>query len=131
MAAVQLYLTQSTLCELWGLQDVADKLRVESEEELEHAQRLIRHMLSMGLLPNNTQLPVVSPVHNLKDMFMVAWHLEAEAIHLYSEASQYSARMRDEASFALFDGLLQEEREHLDWVETWLHKLEQTESGRA
>ncbi len=127
MAAVQQYLTQATLCELWGLADAARKLRQESEEELEHAQRLIRHMLSLGLLPNSTQLPAVRATHSLKDMLMADWQLEADAIHLYSEASQYCARIQNEVAYQLFAGLLQEEQEHLVSLESWLDDLNSSE----
>lgn len=131
MAAVQLYLTQATLCELWGLQDVADKFRGESEEELGHAQRLIRHMLGMGLLPSSTQLPAIRATHSLREMLLADWQLEADAIHLYSEASQYSARIRDESSFNLFHNILQDEREHIKWVEDWLLNLDLAEKQQA
>ncbi len=131
MAAVQQYLTQSTLCELWGLNKAAGKFRHESEEELEHAKRLIRHMLGLGLLPNSTQLPAISATHSLKEMLLADWHLEADVIRLYSEASQYSTRIRDAVSFDLFDGLLQEERQHLAWVESWLDDLGLAERQQA
>ncbi len=136
MGAVQQYLTQATLCELWGLQDAAGKFRQESEDELEHAQRLIRHMLGMGLLPNSTQLPAVKATHSLKEMLIEDWHLEADVIYRYSEASQYCTRIRDADALRLFEGLLQEERQHLAWVEAWLNDLglaeqQQIESSRG
>jgi bacterioferritin len=135
MAAVQQYLTQATLCGLWGLQEAAAKFQHEAEEELEHAQRLIRHMLTLGLLPNSTQLPAIRATHSLKDMLIADWHLEADVVHLYSEASQYCTRIGDEVGFKLFSDLLQEEREHLEWVELWLaelaHELAQTETSSA
>jgi len=129
MAAVQQYLTQATLCELWGLQEAAARFQHEAEEELEHAQRLIRHMLTLGLLPNSTQLPAIRATHSLKQMLLADWQLEADVVHLYSEASQYSVRIGDDASFSLFDGLLQEEREHLAWVETWLAEMEHEQAS--
>jgi bacterioferritin len=120
MAAVQQYLTQSTLCEMWGLEQAAGRFQSESKEELEHAQRLIRHMLSLGLVPNGAQLEVVRLGRSLKEMLQSDWRLEAEAIHLYDQASRYSARIGDEASVRLFTGILQEEREHLASLELWL-----------
>jgi len=124
MAAVQQYLTQATLCGLWDLQEAAGKFQHEAKEELEHAQRLIKHMLTRGLMPNNTQLPAIRATHNLRDMLVADWHLEADVIHLYTEASQYSARIHDEISFSLFDGLLREEHEHIESIEVWLAELE-------
>lgn len=131
MAAVQQYLTQATLCGLWGLEEAATKFQNEAEEELEHAQRLIRRMLTLGLVPNNTQLPAIRATHSLKDMLIADWHLEEEVVHLYSEASRYSVRIGDAASFSLFDDLLQEERQHLEWVETWLAELGQAEADHG
>ncbi len=128
MAAVQQYLTQSTLCELWGMEEMADKFMRESREELEHARRLIRHMLALGLLPNCTQLPAISATHSLKEMWLADWQLEADIIHLYAEASRYCARVGDETAYRLFDELLQEERQHLEWVEAGLAALEEKES---
>ncbi len=124
MAAVQQYLTQSTLCEMWGLEQAAGKLRRESEEELGHVQRLTRHMLALGLSPNGAQLPAVRLGRTLKEMLIADWHLETEAIRLYHEASRYSAGIRDEASCGLFESLLQEERQHLEELELWLADIE-------
>lgn len=123
MAAVQQYLTQSVLCELWGMQDMANNFRAESSEELEHARRIISRMLTMGLLPNNTQLPSIRVTRSLRDMWMAAWHIEAEAVQLYAEASQYCMRIGDECSYHLFHGLMQEERQHLQEVEQALNAL--------
>jgi len=124
MMAVQQYLTQYTLCDMWGLTQAAGKFRYESEDELKHAQRLIARMLTLGLLPNATQLPAVRAGRSLKDMLVADWHLEAEAIRLYDEASNYAARIGDNISYELFSGLLQEEREHLQSLEIWLADLE-------
>ncbi len=124
MMAVQQYLTQYTLCDMWGLTQAAEKFRYESEDELKHAQRLISRMLCLGLLPNATQLPTVRAGRSLKDMLIADWHLETDAIRLYDEASRYATRIGDDISYELFTGLLQEEREHLQALETWLAELE-------
>ncbi len=126
MMAVQQYLTQYTLCDMWGLHQAAEKFRYESEDELTHAQRLISRMLSLGLMPNATQLSPVKAGHSLKEMLIADWHLENEAIRLYDEASRYAARIHDVESYELFTGLLQEEREHLQALERWLTDPEVT-----
>lgn len=123
MAAVQQYLTQATLCEMWGLGEAAEKLRCESEDELEHAQRLTRRLLNLGVAPKGAQLTAVRTGSSLKEMLVADWHLEAEAIRLYTDASQYCARVGDEVSGQLFIGLLEEERHHLADLESWLADL--------
>ncbi len=125
MAAVQQYLTQATLCGLWGMSDAASKLRQESAEELEHAERLIRYMLGLGLLPNGTQLPAVKSTQNLQQMLLADWQLEADVIHLYREATQHCQRVGNDSGFRLFNDLLKEEQDHLKSIESWLLELEQ------
>lgn len=128
MRAVQQYLAQSVLCDMWGLAEAASKLRSESEEELEHAQRLIRHMLGLGLLPNGTQLPPVRAGRTLREMLAADWQLESDAIRLYAEASRYSARIRDDAASQLFTDLLQEEQRHLESLQQWITALDRKEA---
>jgi len=128
MAAVQQYLTQATLCELWGLDDAAAKFQHESVDELEHAKRLTRYLLTLGIVPNGAQLPAVQRVRSLRDMLMADWHLEAEAVQLYSDASLYCTRVQDDTAYHLFAGLLEEEQAHLKDVESWLDDLAASES---
>lgn len=131
MTAVQLYLTQATLCELWGLQEAAASFEKESVEELEHAKRLTQYLLSLGIVPNGAQLAAVRTSRTLRDMLVADWHLEADAIRLYTEASLYCARIRNEHGHQLFDGLLQEERQHLESLESWLTALDTKEASHG
>ncbi len=131
MGAVQQYLAQSTLCAIWGLNEAADKLRHESKEELEHAQRLIGYMLSLGLLPNGTQLAPVRAGRSLRDMLVADWQLENDAIRLYTEASRYCQRIQDHAATRLFTELLQEERQHLASLEQWIMALDRQEAAHG
>ncbi len=125
MAALQLYLSQATLCEMWGLGDVAAQMRKEATEELEHAERLTRFMLARGMAPRGTRLPPVRLGRSLEDMLHIDHEVEAEAIRLYDEAARYARRARDMQAFELFAGLLREEEEHLASIVQWLRQLQE------
>lgn len=127
MRAVQQYLAQSVLCDMWGLTEDAGKLRNESGEELEHVERLIRHMLGLGLVPNGTQLPPVRAGRTLREMLAADWQMERDAIRIYTEASRYSARIRNNAACQLFTDLLHEEQKHLELLQEWIMALDQKE----
>ena len=113
MAAVQQYLTQSSLTAMWQLKEYSGRFRRDAEEELGHAQRLIEHMLMLGIPFNGTQLPPIRPGRSLEEMLLIDRGLEIDVIRLYEEAAHYCARMRAEELQALFAGLLQEELGHL------------------
>lgn len=113
MSVVQQYLTQASLCDCWGCGEASIYFRREAGEELEHAGQIIRHMLTLGLLPNATQLAPVRPGRDLREMLALDRKLELDAVLLYDEALRFSQRFRDEASGHLFAALLADEQAHL------------------
>jgi bacterioferritin len=114
MAAVQQYMAQSRLCDLWNLADYCAHFHQDVTEELGHVQSLMDALLRLGRAPNATQLPPVRLGRNLGEMIAIDRVLEVEAIRLYEEASAYCARVRDFVHHGLFAGILKDELMHLD-----------------
>jgi bacterioferritin len=131
MTAVQQYATQACLCDLWGLPDMAAYFRHESAEELEHAERILRRMLTVGMLPNATQLAAVRPGRDPYEMLQLDRQLELEAIWLYQEGLECATRYRDPATQALFAGLLSAEQHHFQELEQRLASSFQQEDQNA
>lgn len=127
MSVVQQYLTQANLCDCWGMGDECAYFRREAGEELEHAGKIIRHMLTLGLAPNATHLEPVHPGRNMAEMLTHDWRLEEEAVRLYDDALRYAQRCRDEASSKLFADLLADEQAHLKELERMLAELAEKE----
>lgn len=127
MSVVQQYLTQANLCDCWGMGDECAYFRREAGEELEHAGKIIRHMLTLGLAPNATHLEPVHPGRNMAEMLTHDWRLEEEAVRLYEDALRYAQRCRDEASSKLFADLLADEQAHLKELERMLAELAEKE----
>jgi len=123
MTVVQQYLTQASLCDCWGQGKECAYFRREAGEELEHAGQIIRHMLTLGLAPNATQLAPVRPGRDMAEMLILDRHLELEAVHLYDAALHYAQRCRDEASARLFATLLVDEQGHLAELDRMLAEL--------
>lgn len=127
MSVVQQYLTQANLCDCWGMGDECAYFRREAGEELEHAGKIIRHMLTLGLAPNATHLEPVHPGRNMAEMLTHDWRLEEEAVRLYDDALRYAQRCRDEASSKLFADLLADEQAHLKELDRMLAELAEKE----
>ena len=125
MAAVQQYLSQSALAGLWGMVEHGNWFRGEALEELGHAERLIRHMLMLGIPAHATQLASARPGRTLQEMLLIDRMLEIEAIRLYEEATHYCARMRDGETQTLFADLLQDELGHLRELDRRLTDIHQ------
>lgn len=128
MSVVQQYLTQANLCDCWGMGTECAYFRREAGEELEHAGKIIRHMLTLGLAPNATRLEPVHPGRDMTEMLSFDWRLEEEAVRLYDDALRYAQRCRDDASSALFAKLLADEQAHLKELDRMLAELAEKEN---
>ena len=125
MTAVQQYLAQASLTEMWMLGEHSKRFRGDAEEELGHAQQLIERMLVLGISSKATQLQPIRTGRTLEEMLLIDRELEIEAIRLYEEAAHYCARMRDGETQALFAGLLQDELGHLRSLDRMLTEIHQ------
>ena len=126
MAAVQQYMAQSRLCDLWQMADYCAHFRQDVTEEIGHVQTLVDALVKLGAAPNATQLPPVRLGRSLHEIIAIDRVVELEAIRLYEEAAAYCGRVRDFAHHALFVGILRDELHHLDE----LAKMETALSGK-
>ena len=126
LSAVQLYSTQSRLVASWGLDQVADKLKAEAHEELEHAERIISRMLALGAVPNASQLRPVKLGPDLLTLLTIDKAFETELVKLYHDAVMFCSGQQRHDDRILFEGLLQEEQQHAADLEQWLQSLKTT-----
>ena len=126
MSVVQQYLTQASLCDCWSMGEACAYFRREAGEELEHAGKIIRHMLTLGLAPNATRLEPVHPGRDMNEMLTIDWRLEEQAVRLYDDALRYTQRCGEDAASRLFAELLADEQAHLKELERMLAELAHT-----
>lgn len=126
LSAVQLYSTQARLVAAWGLVEPAERLRNESREEMEHADRIIARMLSLGAAPSASQLRPVRLGNSLLELLQHDLAFEHELIGLYSDATRHCARTGDHDGRLFFETLLEEERGHGRELTAWIAQLEQS-----
>jgi bacterioferritin len=128
LTAVQQYMTQASLLELWGDHDSAARFRRETVEELRHAETLVQRMLALGAAPAASQLRPVTHAADLGGLLRQNLALEQDLIHLYAEAVRFTLLIGDQHSCDLFTGLLDDEEHHLRQLRDWLADLPR-ESG--
>ncbi len=122
--AVQQYLTQSSLCTLWGMAEWASSFRNEAREELEHAGMLAQHLLLLGIAPGAGQMRPPRPGRDILEMLEQDRDIEAAAVDLYAEALAFARRLREEKIAYLFGRLLQDEQDHLQHLDSVIVRLE-------
>jgi len=120
LTAVNQYWLHYRLLENWGYEALAKKWRKESIEEMEHADKLIHRIIFLDGFPN---MQVLDPLHigqTVKEVLDCDLAAEMSARALYQEAAGYCHGAKDYVTRDLFEKLMSDEEEHIDFLETQL-----------
>ena len=131
LTAVQQYMTQASLVELWGDGDAATRFRQETVAELQHAERLVQRMLALGVAPAASQLRPVQHAADLVGLLSLNAVLEHDLIQLYGDAVRFALLIGDAESADFFLALWTEEQHHGQALATWLQSLQSGGADRA
>jgi bacterioferritin len=118
LTAINQYWLHYRLLDNWGYKTLAKKWREESTEEMQHADKLIVRIIFLDGMPN---LQVLDPLHigqNVKEVFDGDLQSELTARALYEEAATHCHSVKDYVSRDLFEQLMHDEEEHIDFLET-------------
>ncbi len=99
---------------------LAKQWRKESIEEMEHADKLVERIIFLDGLPN---MQVLDPLHigqNVKEVLDCDLAAEMSARALYEEAATHCHSVRDYVTRDMFEKLMHDEEEHIDFLETQL-----------
>jgi len=102
----------------WGVTRLAEYERHESIDEMKHADKLADRILFLEGLPNFQAIDRLKIGENVEEILKADLALELEAIPLLKEAIQHCESVRDFTSRELFEDILGNEEEHVDFLET-------------
>jgi bacterioferritin len=120
LTAINQYWIHYRLLDDWGYKDLAKKWRKESIAEMEHADQFTVRIIFLEGFPN---MQVLDPLHigqNVKEVLDCDLQAEIGARTLYQEAATYCHSVKDYVSRDLFEKLMKDEEDHIDFLETQL-----------
>jgi bacterioferritin len=120
MTAVNQYWLHYRLLDNWGYKVLAKTWRKESIEEMQHADKIIERIIFLEGFPNMQTLEALHIGQTVKEVIERDLQAELDARALYQEAATHCHSVKDYVTRDLFEELMHDEEEHIDFLETQL-----------
>ena len=124
LTAIDQYFLHSRMFEDWGFGDLAKKEYDESIDEMKHAQSAIDRILFLEGLPNMQDLGRLKIGRQVPEILTNDLALEMEAHPVLKDAIAQAEKVGDFVSRNLLRAILDDEEDHIDWLETQLELIE-------
>jgi bacterioferritin len=120
LTAINQYFLHYKMQENFGWVKVARHTRAESIDEMRHAETLADRILFLDGLPNFQRLFPLRIGQTIVQMFEADLAVETEAVDRLRHGIEYMRGMGDVTSANIFEAILGDEEEHIDYLETQL-----------
>jgi bacterioferritin len=118
LTAVNQYWLHYRMLDNWGYKVLAKTWRKESIEEMQHADKLIERIIFLDGSPNMQTLESLHIGKTVKAVLDSDLQAEMSARSLYEEAATHCHSAKDYVTRNLFETLMRDEEEHIDFLET-------------
>jgi bacterioferritin len=125
LTAINQYFIHAKMCQNWGYEYLAEKLRAESIDEMRHADMVISRILFLEGVPNLQRYHKLHVGETVREQLESDLQLEYAAIAFLNQGIDASRKASDNASEDLMTKILVAEEEHTDWIETQLELVRQ------
>ncbi len=143
LTAINQYFLHAEMCENWGYGKLAKHTRAESIEEMQHAEKLIEHILFRDGTPNMSDYFKINVGANVNQQIENDCQLEYDAVKRLNDGIETCVKAGDNGSRELLEGILTDEEEHIDYLEAQIQAIKdmgienylaqqlETESGKS
>ncbi|MBL0212656.1 MAG: bacterioferritin [Myxococcales bacterium] len=125
LTAINQYFIHAKMCENWGFDRLAAKVREESIDEMRHADLVISRILFLEGIPNLQRYHKLHVGETVKEQLEADLQVEYSAIAFLNQGIEACRKAGDNATEDLMTKILVGEEQHTDWLETQLELIRQ------
>jgi bacterioferritin len=125
LTAINQYMVHAEMCENWGYKQLHEAIQKRAIDEMKHAEKLIARILFLEGSPTVSKLNKITIGADVEKMHKNDWKAEETAIKDYNADIRLTVEVGDNGTRGLFESILTEEEEHIDWLEAQLDQIRQ------
>jgi len=125
LTAINQYMVQSEMCANWGYERLHKAIEKRAIQEMKHAEKLIGRILFLEGSPTVSKLNKIEIGDDVEAQHKNDRKAEEGAVRAYNEGVRLAVEVADNGTRELFDSILKEEEEHIDWIEAQLDQIKQ------
>lgn len=126
LTAINQYTVHSEMLENWRYGKLYGPVWQRTITEMKHAEKLIERLLFLEGRPMVSELNAIHIGGAVPDMHRHDLDHEYEAVKGYNEAIKLAVEAGDNGTKMLLEEILEQEEEHVDWLEAQLDQIGQT-----
>ena len=125
LTAINQYFVHGEMCENWGYKKLQHIIREHSIGEMKHAEEVIERILFLDGIPNMQRLGKINIGESVPEQFKLDLALEMDAVSRLNPGIEECRKLDDNNTRHLLEEILEDEEEHIDWIESQLTQIEQ------
>jgi bacterioferritin len=123
LTAINQYFIHARMLRNWRYMRLAEHTEKESIGEMKHAQEAIDRILYFEGTPNMQKYMKMNVGKTVPEMMKVDLSLELDAVERLNHGIALATQKGDNGTRALFEKILVDEEEHIDWIEAQIQQI--------
>lgn len=130
LTAISQYVVHGEMCDDWGYARLHKKVEERAIQEMKHAEKLIGRIIFLEGSPRVDKLNPIRIGADVPAQFANDLADELKAVKSYNDAIRVCVEAGDAVTRELLEDIVEEEDEHVDWLEEQRDQIQQIGIGQ-